>query len=36
MKKAIYIVVYWMTAIFLTSILLTSLDYDLGKAVLNI
>ena len=34
MKKAIYIVVYWMAAIFLTSILLTSLDYDLGEAVL--
>ena len=34
MKKAIYIVVYWMAAIFLTSILLTSLGYDLWEAVL--
>ena len=34
MKRTIYIVIYWMAAIFLTSILLTSLDYDLGKAVL--
>lgn len=34
MKKAIYIVVYWMAAIFMTSILLSSLDYDLGEAVL--
>ena len=34
LKKAFYIVVYWMAAIFLTSILLTSLDYDLGEAVL--
>ena len=34
MKKAIYIVVYWMAAIFLTSILLTSLGYNLGEAVL--
>ncbi len=34
MKKAVYIVVYWMAAIFLTSVLLTSLDYDLGEAVL--
>ena len=34
MKKAIYIVVYWMAAIFLTSILLSSLGYNLGEAVL--
>ena len=34
MRKAIYIVVYWMAAIFLTSILLTSLGYNLGEAVL--
>lgn len=34
MKRTIYIVIYWMAAIFLTSILLTSLDYDLGEAVL--
>ena len=34
MKKAIYIVFYWMAAIFLTSLLLTSLDYNLGEAVL--
>lgn len=34
MKKAILIVVYWLAAIFLTAILLTSLDYDLGAASL--
>lgn len=34
MKKAIYIVVFWMAAIFLTSILLTSLGYNLWEAVL--
>lgn len=34
MKKAIYLIVYWIAAIFLTSILLTSLDYDLWEAVL--
>lgn len=34
MKKAIYLIVYWMAAIFLTSVLLTSLDYNLGEAVL--
>ena len=34
MKKAIYIAVYWLAAIFLTSVLLTSLDYNLGEAVL--
>ena len=34
MKKAIIIVAYWLAAIFLTSILLTSLDYGLWEAVL--
>lgn len=34
MKKGILIVAYWLAAIFVTSILLTSLDYDLGHAVI--
>ena len=34
MKKAIIIVAYWLAVIFLTSILLTSLDYNMGEAVL--
>ncbi len=34
MKKGILIVAYWLAAIFLTAILLTSLDYDLGAATL--
>lgn len=34
MKKVIVIVAYWLAAIFLTAILLTSLDYDLWQAVL--
>ena len=34
MKKGIIIVTYWLAAIFLTAVLLTSLDYDLGAAVL--
>lgn len=34
MRKAIIIVAYWLTAIFLTALLLTSLDYDLWKAIL--
>lgn len=34
MKKGIIIVAYWLVAIFLTAFLLTSLDYDLWKAVL--
>ena len=34
MKKTIIIVAYWLAAIFLTATLLTSLDYDLGAAVL--
>ena len=34
MKKAIIIIAYWLAAIFLTAILLTSLEYDLGLAVL--
>lgn len=34
MKKAIIIVSYWLAAIVLTALLLTSLNYDLGKAVL--
>ena len=33
MKKRILIVAYWLAAIALTAILLTSLDYDLGHAV---
>ena len=34
MKKAIIIVAYWLAAIFLTAVLLTSLDYDLWPAIL--
>lgn len=34
MKKTILIVAYWLVAIFLTAVLLTSLDYDLGEAIL--
>ena len=34
MKKGILIVAYWLAAIFLTAVLLTSLDYDLGHAVI--
>ena len=34
MKKVIVIVAYWLAAIFLTAILLTSLNYDLWQAVL--
>ena len=34
MKKVIIIVAYWLAAIFLTAVLLTSLDYDLWAAVL--
>ena len=34
MKKVVIIVVYWLAAIFLTAILLTSLDYGLWQAVL--
>ena len=34
MKKGIIIIAYWLAAIFLTAVLLTSLDYDLGAAVL--
>jgi len=34
MKKRIIIVLYWLAAIFLTAVLLTSLDYSLGDAVL--
>lgn len=34
MKKISIITLYWLAAIFLTAILLTSLDYDLGLAVL--
>lgn len=34
MKKGIIIVTYWLASIFLTAFLLTSLDYDLWKAVL--
>lgn len=34
MKKAIIIVAYWLSAIIVTAILLTSLDYDLWEAVL--
>ena len=33
MKKVILIVAYWLAAIFLTALLLMSLDYDLGHAV---
>ena len=32
MKKGIIIIAYWLLAIFLTAIILTSLDYDLGHA----
>ena len=34
MKKEIIIVAYWLAAIFLTALLLTSLDYDLWQAIL--
>ncbi|MBR6055322.1 MAG: LytTR family transcriptional regulator [Bacteroidales bacterium] len=34
MKKVFIIVAYWLVAIFLTGVLLTSLDYDLGQAIL--
>ncbi len=34
MKKPILIVAYWLAAIFLTAVLLTSLDYDLWAAAL--
>ena len=34
MKKGILIVTYWLAAIFLTALLLTSLDYDLWEAIL--
>ena len=34
MKKVTFIIAYWLAAIFLTAVLLTSLDYDLGSAVL--
>ena len=34
MKKGIIIVAYWLAAIFLTALVLTSLDYDLWEAVL--
>lgn len=34
MKKTLIIVAYWLAAIFLTAVLLTSLDYDLGAAAL--
>ena len=34
MKKGIIIATYWLAAIFLTALLLTSLDYDLWEAVL--
>ena len=34
MKKVVIIVAYWLAAIFLTAVLLTSLDYDLWQAVL--
>lgn len=34
MKKGIIMVLYWLTAIFLTAVLLTSLDCDFGVAVL--
>ena len=32
MKRAIIIVSYWLAAIFMTALLLTSLDYDLWEA----
>ena len=34
MKKVILIVAYWLSAILLTAILLTSLDYDMGHAAI--
>ena len=34
MKKGIIIVSYWLAAIILTALLLTSLDYDLWQAIL--
>ena len=34
MKKGIIIVAYWLAAIFLTAIILTSLDYDIGHAII--
>lgn len=34
MKRAIIIVSYWLAAIFMTALLLTSLDYDLWEAIL--
>ena len=34
MKKGILIVTYWLAAIFLTAVLLTSLNYDLWEAIL--
>ena len=34
MKKIAITVAYWLAAILLTAILLTSLDYDLGHAVI--
>ena len=34
MKKEIIIVAYWLAVIFLTALLLTSLDYDLWQAIL--
>lgn len=34
MKKGIIIVAYWLVAIFLTASILSSLDYDLGHAVI--
>ena len=34
MKRAIIIVSYWLTAIFMTALLLSSLDYDLWEAIL--
>ena len=34
MKKGIIIVAYWLAAIILTAIILSSLDYDMGHAVI--
>lgn len=34
MKKTILIVSYWLASMFLTALLLTSLEYDLGQAIL--
>ena len=34
MKKILIIVAYWLVAIFLTAFLLTSLDYDMGHALI--